>query len=70
MVNAQVMEFIELANNPCPVAEDISLTIDLCLPDSISHPPQSRKDKENRQLVGMRFPVQEGNNTGDVCYRS
>lgn len=51
-------------------AKDILLTIDLGLPDGVSHPPQTRKDEENRQLVGIGFPVQEGNDTRDVGYRS
>lgn len=46
------------------------LTCDLGLPDGVSHAPQSRKDKENYQLVRIWLPVEEANDTGDVGHSS
>lgn len=42
------------------------LTGDLSLQDSVSHAPQSRKDKENPQVVRVWPPVEKANDTGDV----
>lgn len=42
------------------------LTIGLSLPDSICHTPQSREYEEDRQVIRMRPPEQEGNDTGKV----
>lgn len=43
-----------------------ALTIVLCLPDSVSHSPQAREDKEDRQLGWVRMPQQEDHNAREV----
>lgn len=53
-------------NSVFHINSEIKLTIGLSLPDSIRHTPQSRKDEEDAELVGMRFPEQEGDDTRKV----
>lgn len=47
-----------------------ALTIGLCLPHSVCHPPEGRKHKEHAQLVWMRLPVQKTQKTAQVCHCS